>query len=199
MEQPQDFVQWVTLTMNMLIVPIIILNLLISILGDTYDRVQNGSAIADMKEILEMIIEVEQLFFWRKDLKGKAYFQICMEKEMLEINENAWEGRIRQMDKKMNLMKHTLNSIQSMLKQKQAAQSQLMARLSDKVLSQEAMFKLLTESGSVGDNPQLVEDYRDKLIRRVSNFRISQPSLTPSEARSEISDESGLNTQRTNS
>jgi WD40 repeat protein len=199
MEQPQDFVQWVTLTMNMLIIPIIILNLLISILGDTYDRVQNGSTIADMKEILEMIIEVEQLFFWRKDLKGKAYFQICMEKEMLEINENAWEGRIRQMDKKMNLMKHTLNSIQSMLKQKQAAQSQLMARLSDKVLSQEAMFKLLTESGSVGDNPQLVEDYRDKLIRRVSNFRISQPSLTPSEAKSEISDESGLNTQRTNS
>lgn len=196
MEKPGDIVQWVILTSNMLFLPIIILNLLISILGDTYDRVQNGSTIADMKEILEMIIEVEQLHFWRKGLKGKAYFQMCIEKEMLESNENAWEGRIRQMDKKMNLMKHTLSSIQDTLKQKQAIQSQLMAQLSEKVLTQEAMFKLVTEYGSVEDYPQQVEDYRAKLIRKVDNFRISRQALSPSEAKSEISDESGLNTKR---
>lgn len=43
--------------------PIIMMNLLISIIGDTHDRVQEGLEVADNKELAEMILEMETLLF----------------------------------------------------------------------------------------------------------------------------------------
>jgi len=39
------------------------LNLLIAIMGDTYDRVQSNQTVADCKELAKIILETEALMF----------------------------------------------------------------------------------------------------------------------------------------
>jgi WD40 repeat protein len=75
-----DPIVWIVMTLMMLINPIIMLNLLISILSDTYSRVQTNSAIADMKELNDMILEVEQTMFWNKSIDDPRYLTKCYAK-----------------------------------------------------------------------------------------------------------------------
>ena len=51
------------------------LNLLISIMGDTYSKVQESNDIANYQELTEMIIEIEKLMFWKKAFSHKHYLQ----------------------------------------------------------------------------------------------------------------------------
>ena len=53
------------------------MNLLISLLGDTYSQVQEVADIEDLKQLIEIILEVENLYFWNKSNRGKQYIQIC--------------------------------------------------------------------------------------------------------------------------
>lgn len=70
------------------------LNLLISIIGDTYDRVLSDSVAADAKELLDMIIEVESMMFTRRNVSVKQYIQVCKEYEK-EDDDGGWEGKLR--------------------------------------------------------------------------------------------------------
>ena len=46
-------------------------------MSDTYDRVQSTSTIADRKELLNMILEIENLFFWNREYSDRKYLQYC--------------------------------------------------------------------------------------------------------------------------
>ncbi|CAG9315429.1 unnamed protein product [Blepharisma stoltei] len=74
--------------------PIIMMNLLISIIGDTHDRVQEGLEVADNKELAEMILEMETLLFWNRNVKTNIYLQTCMEDVIVE-GQN-WYGKVRE-------------------------------------------------------------------------------------------------------
>ena len=43
-------------------------------MGDTYDRVQEGTEIADKLELLQLISECELLYFWKRDSGKLTYF-----------------------------------------------------------------------------------------------------------------------------
>ena len=43
-------------------------------MGDTYDRVQEGIQVADYLELTEMIIECEELMFWKREKGKPTYF-----------------------------------------------------------------------------------------------------------------------------
>ena len=58
------------------------LNLLISIMGDTYSRVKEEQEIADMKELAGMVIEGEYILFCKRNRGRKNYIQICKEEEV---------------------------------------------------------------------------------------------------------------------
>lgn len=79
-----------------LINTIIMLNLLISIMGDTFDRVQQGTIEADRKTLTEFILELELLVFWKRKRQAKKYFFICKVDDVdAESSGNSWEGKIR--------------------------------------------------------------------------------------------------------
>jgi hypothetical protein len=46
--------------------PLIMLNLLIAIMSDTYERVTTGMIEAEYKELNSLILEQENLMFWIK-------------------------------------------------------------------------------------------------------------------------------------
>ncbi len=97
----RNIIEFILLTLALLINPIIMLNLLISILGDTFDRVQSTKVIADMKELCDMVIELESLLYWRRELGGRQYLQSCNSKEYEEVSEDQWEGKVRELDNKL--------------------------------------------------------------------------------------------------
>lgn len=77
---------------------IIMMNLLISIIGDTYDRVQQGIMVADLKQLAEMIIEIESLIFWNYNKTNKLHMQRLMNK-FEDNNEGlgVWQGKVREL------------------------------------------------------------------------------------------------------
>jgi len=101
--QSSDFFpfEYVLMLIVGLINPIIMANLLISIIGDTYDRVQEGITIADRKELVRLIIEGETLMFWRRGRTAKYFIQMCLAGEK-EDEDDGWLGKVREITLKIN-------------------------------------------------------------------------------------------------
>ena len=66
---------------------IVMLNLIISIMSDTYSKVQENSSIADSIELANMLIDVESIMFWKRSQNIKQYYFICEHSGELEANE----------------------------------------------------------------------------------------------------------------
>ena len=78
---------------------VLMLNLLISILGDSYERFQLSQVIIDYKERTNLIIEILSIKKLRV-FQSLEYLHVCISANENEENDN-WEGRMRYMDIKM--------------------------------------------------------------------------------------------------
>ena len=81
---------------------IIMLNLLISILGDSFEKFQIDANKLDCMEMIDAIIEFEKLLSWRKIKNERFYLQLCTKKEALESSKD-WQGRINKIEKMIEL------------------------------------------------------------------------------------------------
>ncbi|OMJ85136.1 hypothetical protein SteCoe_13602 [Stentor coeruleus] len=86
--------QWLYYFFFMVLNPIVELNLLISIMSDTYSRVQENLEIADSLGLCSLIIEIERLFFWRRRLNNKSYIHKC-DIERFVAQENTESSQIK--------------------------------------------------------------------------------------------------------
>ena len=59
--------------------PIITLNLLIAIMGDTYNEVKENEPVADSQELLTMIVEIETLMYWKREINERLFLHIITE------------------------------------------------------------------------------------------------------------------------
>ena len=76
------------------------LNLLISILGDSFERFQVTEVIIDYKETINLIIEILSMKKL-KSFQSLKFLHVCISANENEEDEN-WEGRIRYMDTKLD-------------------------------------------------------------------------------------------------
>jgi len=60
-----DSMDWVIFGLSTLVNPIVMLNLLIAILGDSFNDVQDNQEIADKKELASIILDIELLMSWK--------------------------------------------------------------------------------------------------------------------------------------
>lgn len=79
---------------------IMMLNLLISILGDSFDKFQLASIEIDYKEMVEVILEIESIFLWRKGIENQEFFSLCEEVKACADGEE-WEGKIKVIEGKI--------------------------------------------------------------------------------------------------
>ncbi len=79
-----------------ILVQIVFLNLLIAIMGDTFDRVQEAKAQSEVKEILSMM-EENYFLLNRKKTFERCKYIIVAELERAEYEEKSWEGKIKKM------------------------------------------------------------------------------------------------------
>lgn len=95
--------------LSTIINPIILLNLLISILGSSFERVENSRVISNFKELANLVLEAEQLIYWRVE-NQETYFQSCNKPEEIEIPDPVLAKikkvsmRVTSLDEKMDAM-----------------------------------------------------------------------------------------------
>lgn len=92
-ENSSEFtLQYFTFFLASIVNVIIILNLLISILGDSFDSFQNEAVEIDCLEMAEIVLEIETLMFWRRKHNHKHFMYRCQVVEQVE--KNNWEGKL---------------------------------------------------------------------------------------------------------
>lgn len=108
---------------------IITLNLLISILGDSFEAFQAEAIEVDTLEMAEMVLEIETMMFWRKDNQQKHFLHRC------QVSEQAgminWDGKMVYISKLIQGMRARYDESHNELK---TQNSQILAKL-DKLLA----------------------------------------------------------------
>jgi len=81
---------------------LVLLNMIIAIMGDTYDRVTDMMEIADQKEFATLILETETLLFWIRNKNKLDYLQECrVEDSREEEDSKKWHGKINEIKKQI--------------------------------------------------------------------------------------------------
>lgn len=93
---------WIVFFLASIMNPIILLNMLIAIMSDTYDRVQDDQVVADCKEMAELIIQAEGMLFWKRTLNKKCFIQRCDYVRHLRSENTEWMGKIRAIKKSIS-------------------------------------------------------------------------------------------------
>ena len=84
--------EYMTFILASIVNVIIILNLLISILGDSFESFQNESEEIDCLEMAEMVVEIETLMIWKRSMNQKQFIHKCQILE--QAPKKSWEGRL---------------------------------------------------------------------------------------------------------
>ncbi|CAI2381450.1 unnamed protein product [Moneuplotes crassus] len=88
---------WIFFLLDTLIILIVLLNLVIAIMGDTFDRVQETQENSMLQELSNMIRENEFLFSRSRAFR-KAKYIVVIEPEKAEGGGNvSWEGKLNQL------------------------------------------------------------------------------------------------------
>jgi hypothetical protein len=119
-------------TLTSIINTIVMMNLLISIIGDTFDRVQQGRNVTDFKELISMILEMETLMYWEREKNKTVYLQRLSVKYGVGDDIGVWEGRMRELMKIINFVRTDVNtSLKMMGKGKDEGNTDVNKRIED--------------------------------------------------------------------
>ena len=100
-DEAQGLMGWILFIIVSIINPVIMLNLLISIMGDTYGRVKEGKIVADARELASMILEVEGVMGWKRELNEKFYMKIVCEDSYLNKASGSLSDKIQEISDKV--------------------------------------------------------------------------------------------------
>jgi len=140
-----------------LINPLLMVNLLVSIMNDTFGRLKNNLEMEDLKALAEVIAEHESVVLWRQSEHVKLFIQMCSQESN---DESSTEKRIRkivQLSDRVRMMKDSMigmdNSIKAafdMFGIKIAECRKQETEFLEKIFKEEANFKVfVTRSNSL--------------------------------------------------
>lgn len=89
---------WILLAFNLLFINITLLNLLIAIMGDTYDRVKDFEEEAKFRELASFLADYSFFFPYEKHLKEPYIIEIAVERDE-DDEADAWGGKLTEMKK----------------------------------------------------------------------------------------------------
>ena len=95
------FLQYIAYFGATVINVVLMLNLLISILGDSYERFQLEQTIVDIKEKARISMELQLMMFWSNKQSLLKHLRLC-NSAFQDEDDQDWEGRIRFIDKKLD-------------------------------------------------------------------------------------------------
>jgi WD40 repeat protein len=113
---------------------IIILNLLISILGDSFDQFQLEKTIIDFQEKAGLILEFQNIPFWKNSRYSiPQYLHYCASANEANDDLETWEGRVLYMDRKIEKNFNAVNSSKESIENKIASVETQVQELNQKI------------------------------------------------------------------
>jgi hypothetical protein len=102
-----DLLDWICFVFASIVNIIIMLNLLISILGDAFSRVSEKADEADATEMLHIIVELETLMVWKRNSGTRNYLQKV---DVLEekVENKAIEAEVKNLQRYIKLLDQKL-------------------------------------------------------------------------------------------
>ena len=97
---------------TVLVVPLVILNLLIALMGDTFSKVQGSQESGDVLEKIKLIKEVTKFMFWRRASKIKNYIHHQTSKRLTESDE-VKEGKLSKLQKYIVKVGSSINDMKN--------------------------------------------------------------------------------------
>ena len=108
--EDESFMGYIMFSIGTLLIVIVMLNLLISILGETFGSFLVEAKQIDYKVMIETVYEVEVLLFWRKWTQSVKYFASCDEIEPSgEGEDTAWQMKLGSIDLKLKTTRDELS------------------------------------------------------------------------------------------
>ena len=139
---------------------VLVLNMLISILGDSYEQFQMEKPIIDYQEKGNFTYEIQSMLLWKNQESDPSYLHVCAS-AFADEEGDGWEGRILYMDKKLdknyNLMqkltKETSINVESKIELLEPKIELLENRLQERIVLIESKLGLVeSKLGSVESN-----------------------------------------------
>ena len=84
--------EWALFIVSSIFMPLVMLNLIIAIMSDTYERVTSGMVEADGKELNSLILEQESLMFYARDEQVSNHLHWAQQSEE---QGGEWQGRVK--------------------------------------------------------------------------------------------------------
>ncbi|OMJ69857.1 hypothetical protein SteCoe_32313 [Stentor coeruleus] len=93
-----------------LINPLLMLNLLVSIMNETFSRLKENLITEDIKALAELVVEHESVIFWKKNRGHKKFLQSCSPETIGYI-------RIDKRSKRLEMLGETVDQLHNSMKQ----------------------------------------------------------------------------------
>ena len=100
-------VQWVVFVLGSLLNLIVMLNLLISIISESFDKITFEAKESDTRIRLELILEVENCLFWNRNAEQPEYLYFIQEYSG-EEEDTEWESRVRKVYNDSQVIKNKI-------------------------------------------------------------------------------------------
>jgi hypothetical protein len=132
-----DKFHWLFYVVVTILNPIIMVNLLISILGDTYAGVKEYEVVNDAKELISLISEAELLMFWNRSKTQKQYIHICEDfimpitqaEDSIKNKIKTLKRRVLKMTESMQSEEKSILSISNLLNSRNTAISEMIEKI----------------------------------------------------------------------
>ncbi|CAG9312746.1 unnamed protein product [Blepharisma stoltei] len=127
------WLEWSMFVFALFLNPLILMNLLIAMMGDTFERVQYSMLTANAKEVASLVLEMEAGLLWKRKNNQKKYIQQCIQRDGADdLSSALWEGRVRTIRKNLKKLveytksnQHKLDDILEHIKTLETASSEI--------------------------------------------------------------------------
>lgn len=92
---------WILWFLNTLIINIIFFNLVVALMGDTFERVQETAEGAQLKEIASLMLENEFTYNRKSIFKGMKYIMVIKTETAESQGGGSWEGKLNTLKKSL--------------------------------------------------------------------------------------------------
>ena len=125
-------VEYVYFMLASLLNIVMMLNLLIAILSDSFDKFQIEALELDYKEKMDVIVDIESLFLVIKTKTNKGFLQLC-DLDSKETEEEPWGGKIKEIEQKIEKMSKEVNLKFKVIEKNQRSTHELHSRIEGKI------------------------------------------------------------------